>query len=166
MTYPSAMNSNGAGSVVVSATLTSGLVQSEPATEWASFAARYQQYRVRSIKLSYTPTFTVNTGLTATTGGSQLFVSDFIGTSVPGSALQVLSDEGVKIFSTLKSFQFMTNGRRNPNAGLWNPTSAVIPGANVFGIAFASNPTTPTLPFTVTIGLLVFEWVVEFRGSQ
>jgi len=152
----------GAGTAIVITTVTSSSVQSLPAAEWASFAARYQQYRVRAVRVTGKAVNPVQ--LAALTHGV-LYRGDYIGTSSPGSVAQVLSDENVKICGTCKDFSDVVTWQRNPNAKLWNPTSAAIPGANQFAWVCASN-TTPALTTATTYYALVYEWEVEFRGSQ
>jgi hypothetical protein len=152
----------GAGTTIVVTSVSSGSVQSLPAAEWASFAARYQQYRVRAIKVTGKA---INPVQTATLTHGALYRGDYIGSATPGSAVQVLSDENVKLCSTHKDFVDVVTWVRNPNAKLWNPTSAVIPAANTFSWVTASA-TTPALTTATTYYSLTFEWEVEFRGSQ
>jgi hypothetical protein len=163
MTYPGPRISSTAGNVIaVDASTTAAAVQSLAATEWSSFAARYQQYRVRAVILHLEPCQTVTT--TAVVHGA-VYLADFIGASSPGSAAQVLSDERGLIVSTSRPIRFRADWSRNPNAKLWNPTSSALPVANSYGVCFASNAnsalTASTPYFSVTI-----EWEVEFRGSQ
>jgi len=162
MSFPDLTLATGAGTSVPVTSLTSADVQSFPSTEWASFAARYQQYRVRAIRVHGKA---VNPVQTATLTHSVLFRGDYIGASAPGSAVQVLSDEMVKECCTCKDFLDIVTWSKNPNARLWNPTSAVIPVANTFSWVSAS-PATPALTTATTYYALVVEWEVEFRGSQ
>jgi hypothetical protein len=117
----------------------------------------------------FCPTFPVNNGaagIAVSTGHSQLYVSDFIGTSVPASAAQVLSDEGSKVMCTYKPFVFEATWARNPNAKLWNPTTAAVPAANSYGIAWASNTNATLMTAAAPYFSYDVEWEVEFRGSQ
>jgi hypothetical protein len=162
MTLSGQTFSTGAGTVLPIQAYTSAEVQSLPAAEWASFAARYQQYRVRAIRVRGKA---INPVQTATVTHSVLYRGDYIGASAPGTAVQVLSDEEVQENCTCKDFSDIVTWKRNPNAKLWNPTSAAIPVANTFSWV-AATPTTPPL-FTGTVYYaLVVEWEVEFRGSQ
>lgn len=138
-------------------------VQSFPATEWASFAARYQQYRVLEFRVFVTVTnpAAADSGTIAAT----YYSSDYIGSSVPASATQILSDEGMMIRSSAKDCVLTCDMSRNPNAKLWNPTSAAIPVANRVGIAFGGPPGAATTAGS-DLFYLTYEWVVEFRGSQ
>lgn len=164
MSLPLAGIVTSASGVLPVTTYVSGLVQSSPATEWASFAARYQQYRVRKITLVTKASHP--TSDTVLTEHCTIYASDFIGSSTPSSAAQVLADERNSQFSSAKDWSKVASWDRNPNARLWNPTSASVPVANEFGIAIASNFLTPLAAAGVQIlsPALIFE--VEFRGSQ
>jgi len=162
MSYPSYALSTGAGTAIAVYPIGSGTVQSAPATEWASFAARYQQYRVRAIRVRGKA---VNPVQTATLTHGVLFRGDYIGAAIPASAAQVLSDENVQECTTCKDFSDVVTWQKNPNAKLWNPTTSPIPVANTFAWAAASNAT-PVLTTATTYYALVTEWEVEFRGSQ
>jgi hypothetical protein len=162
LTYEPLTLATGAGTVIAVTSLTSGNVQNFPATEWASFAARYQQYRVRAIRVRAKAVQPVQT---AAISHSNLYRGDYIGTSAPSTAAQVLSDENVRLVATAKDFSDIVTWGRNPNAKLWNPTSAIIPAANQFAWVCAST-TTPALTTATTYYAYTAEWEVEFRGSQ
>jgi len=130
--------------------------------EWASFAARYQQYRVRAIRITGKATQPVQTAALA---HSVLYRGDFIGSSTPGSVAQVLSDESVRQCATHADFTDVITWKRNPNARLWNPTTAGVPTANTFSWVVASA-TSPALTTANTYYGYTVEWEVEFRGSQ
>jgi hypothetical protein len=167
MTLPNLVIQTATQIIPVTTSADTTLVQSAPASEWASFAARYQQYRVKAIRVVADPVSPVNTGLGANSGHSQLYIADFVGTAVPTTAAQVLSDENGSVTSTSRRWTKTVTWARNPNAKLWNPTSAVVPAANSYGIAWASNTNAnlmagnPDYYFAYMI-----EWIVEFRGSQ
>ncbi len=167
MTLPYGGISTTAGGVIsVLTTVSSAYVQAAPATEWASFAARYQQYRVRAVQIRLDPVFPVNESMAASKGHSSMYLADYIGTSVPTTANQVLSDELCQVHSTSKTIVFQSDWSRNPNAKLWNPTSAAVPGANLYGVALCSSPSTGLLAASLPYFNLTVEWLVEFRGSQ
>jgi hypothetical protein len=93
LTLPGSVLATGAGAAIPVTVVASSTVQNAPATEWASFAARYQQYRVRAIRIRGKAIQPIQT---ATSVHSVLYRGDYIGASVPGSASQVLSDEKLK----------------------------------------------------------------------
>lgn len=162
MTFPNFSLPTGAGTVIPVTSITSSEVQSIPASEWASFAARYQQYRVRAIRLRGKAVLPIQS---ATVNHGVLYRGDYIGASVPSTLAQVLSDENVKEVATCRDFTDIVTWGRNPNAKLWNPTSAAIPAANQFAWVCASA-STPALTTATTYYGVVIEWEVEFRGSQ
>jgi hypothetical protein len=162
MTFTGDVLSTGAGTVILVTTVGSGAVFTVPAAEWASFSARYQQYRVRKIVIRGKA---INPVQSATITHSALYRGDFIGNATPASAAQVFSDENMKICTTCEDFVDVVTWERNPNARLWNPTTAAIPIANSFSWVCAS-PATPALTTATTYYALTLEWEVEFRGSQ
>lgn len=165
MTLPLQNVTTSAGGIVTVNFISSAAVQTAPASEWASFSARYQQYRVVNMRFILDPCFPVNTGLTSVTGHSQLYFADFIGTAAAGSAAAVISDERMKPFTSSKRIDFSANWLRNPNAKLWNPTTAAIPGANTYSIVYCSSATA-TMAVSQIYLVGIIEFIVEFRGSQ
>jgi len=171
LTFPGTVLSTGGSTIIPVTSVTSSQVQSAPATEWASFSARYQQFRVRAIRVTgkainpveiiYLQAGTPVTALSH----SVLYRGDYIGIAAPANSSQVLSDEMVKEVTTNRDFRDIVTWKRNPNAKLWNPTSASIPGANQYSWVCAS-PATPPLTTATTYYALILEWEVEFRGSQ
>jgi hypothetical protein len=161
-TFPNKVLATGAGTVIPLTSVYSGDVQGDPATEWASFAARYQQYRVRAIRVTGK---TIQPVQSSTLSHSVLYRGDFIGASSPASLAQVLSDENVKLVGTDKDFRDIVTWSKNPNAKLWNPTGSSLPSANSFAWTCASA-STPALTTATTYYALVVEWEVEFKGSQ
>jgi hypothetical protein len=162
MTYSGSTLATGAGTVIAITSILSGNVQSFPAAEWASFAARYQQYRVKAIRLTAKA---VNPVQTSTTTHSILYMGDYLGVETPGSAAQLLSDERVRTTSTDKDFSYTVTWSRNPNAKLWTGVGVAIPAINQYAIV-VGTPAAPALTTALTYYAYVVEWEVEFRGSQ
>jgi hypothetical protein len=162
MTIPSQVLNTGAGVVIAVASISSSLVEANPATEWASFAARYQQYRVRAIRVTGKAVLPIQS---ATAAHGALYRGDYIGSSAPTTSAQVFSDENVRENATHRDFSDIVTWKRNPNAKLWNPTSAAIPTANQFAWV-AARATSPQLTTATTYYALAVEYEVEFRGSQ
>ncbi len=162
MTIPNVTYASNAGGNIAVTDISSAIVQSFPASEWTSFSARYQQYRVRSLTLVVQPCRLIQD---ANGSHSEFLVGDFIGSTGPSSAAQLLSDENCSSYSTARPVRHTVTWARNPNAKLWNPTSAAIPTANTFSLALASN-TAGTLGNVQTIFSGHVEVLVELRGSQ
>lgn len=162
-TLPATVLATGAGTTIPVTSITSAQVQSTPATEWSSFAARYQQYRVKSLKVIGKA---INPVQSATISHSTLYMGDYISnSSAPASAAQVLADESIKIVGTDEDFTYLITWSGNPNAKLWTATVGTPAGANQYAFVCAS-PATPPLTTATTYYSLVVEWIVEFRGSQ
>jgi hypothetical protein len=160
MTSSSSITTTGGGAIGVT-TISSGGVQSIPSTEWTRFAAAYQSYRVRGLRVKFIPTHpTVDAVATV---HSFLVVGDSLQGNAPSSATQIMSDEASVEFPTHKGKVFICDWSKNPNAKLWNPTTAVIPTANLFQINFASPN---VLAVTTKYFDILIEWIVDFRGSQ
>ncbi len=162
LTFTGNLLATGGGTSIPISSVSSGSVEALPALEWTSFAARYQQYRVRAIRVTGLSTQPIQT---ATVSHSSLYRGDYLGSAAPSSQAEVFADENVLTCSTHTSFQDVVNWNKNPNAKLWNPTSAAIPTANLFSWV-AASATVPALTTATTYYSLLVEWDVEFRGSQ
>jgi hypothetical protein len=161
LTYTGQLSSNGGGVIPVVG-FTTAEVQSLPAYEWASFAARYQQFRIKAISLTLMPYYNMSYSM-GPTPLLNLAIGDYLGTSVPGSLQQVLADESTVLWLSDRLHSHAVNWVRNPNAKLWNPTSAALPAANTYAICLASlNAVSVSTAFFS----YVIEWEVEFRGAQ
>jgi hypothetical protein len=162
-TQPNLVLATGAGTSIPITIATSDQVRSAPASEWASFAARYQEYRVRALRILAKA---VNPVQTATISHSSLYMGDYLGSSTPSSVAAVLSDENCIVKDTCHDFILMTDWRRNPNAKLWSSTNGTgIPAANQFSVVVCSS-STPALTTATTYYAYAVEWEVELRGSQ
>lgn len=155
------VNISSAANVIPVTSVSSSAVESTPASEWASFAARYQQYRVRKITLVLHPSRPIQDG---NGNPSEFLCGDYIGSATPASAAQVLSDENVMSYSMTKTVRHVVTWSRNPNAKLWNPTSAAIPAANTYSLVFCSSSAAILAVGTNMVGH--YEYEVELRGSQ
>jgi hypothetical protein len=157
------------GYIFDASTFTTGYVESAPATEWASFAARYQQYRVRSFSVTFLPNF--NTSDTAIAGNIPLVhlaISDYIGATAPTTIAQIIADERAVVRSAGGgAFAYEADWSRNPNAKLWNTTnSGALPTANQYGIACGSFNSVSLGGSSLPYYDYVIAWDVELRGSQ
>jgi len=162
LTQFNVLSTVGAGGGIPVTSFTTAQVQSIAAYEWASFAARYQQFRVKSTSLIIMPYFNVSYEGSASAMAC-LAIGDYIGTAVPANNSQVIADENT-VFRILDKVTVHTvTWARNPNAKLWNPTSAALPAANSYAICLVSLN---VLPNTTAYFTYIQEWQVEFRGAQ
>jgi hypothetical protein len=162
LTATLALSSSATGVIPVTSYATAQ-VQSDPAFEWASFAARYQQFRVKAISITLMPYYT-EYYYTVGNFCPNLAIGDYIGSAIPTTFGQVLADENTVLRNGDRVITHSITWARNPNAKLWNPTSAALPTANNYAIVLASlnNTGQNTLPYFS----VVIEWDVEFRGAQ
>jgi hypothetical protein len=156
-----------AGGVITAAYQSSGFVFTN-AQEFGSFSARYSQYRVKWIKLSFFachPAQVPTAGVTADHG--IILVSTNEENIIAASGPLVMAGRNRRLEPTYKSFTYTATWAGNPDAKLWNPTTAQIPTANSFAIQygtplFATNP----LVASTTYYAVTTEWCVQFRGEQ
>jgi len=163
MTYSGVINTT-TGSVF-GAAVGSGLVTS--ATEFASMATRYQEFRVLAMKLHWVPRFGQANESCAVAESGQPVGCVFIGGVAPSSVAAFLACDGFKVAtSTSKHLMLEVDSRVNPNAKFWAPSSASPPAANQFGICVRHPGTCPAnLNNTNAIDYYV-EFVVQWRTAS
>lgn len=158
MTLTAAFTSSAGGVVDISAS--SSDVQSSPATEWASFAARFLDYRVLKVKVSWEPAVRVN--LAAIFNAQGVVARDPSGAfATAGGVLATWALESAKPVNFYKSFSHTIVASEEEHM-LFNPTSAVIPASNRFKLCIIGTAAT----VSTAVGRVYYEWIVEFRGSQ
>jgi hypothetical protein len=146
------------GVINTTTTLQSDQCSQFPSGSWASYAARFGQYRVHSMAMHLHPTLPVNSTSAAAGQISSMHFSDFISTYIPTTAAGIVGDSSWREFSTGKPITFRANWARNPNAKLWSPTSAAIPIDRRYGIAYCSHTNINLLP----VATIIFTWSAEF----
>lgn len=139
-----------------------------PSGSWASYAARYGQYRVREMAIHCKPTLKTNSciGVAPYNLLSVMYFSEFQSTNIPTSAGVICADSKFKQFSTGSSFTYKANWDRNPNAKLWSPTNAAIPVDRRYGIAYCSHTNVNLLPVNTILYCFTMEFIVEFADPQ
>ncbi len=158
MTYAGLITSSGAGAINLSS-FDTNLVQS--ASEWSSFATRYQSYRVHGMKVTFMALHpTVDPAATA---HGVLYTSHSITSNGPSSNAQVLSGEHSIKKPTWKNLSTVVDWRVNPNAKLWTSTSSNIPVDNRFQVNYGSPS---TFANSVNYYWYVIEFIVELRGTE
>ncbi len=162
MTVTGAATSSAAG--VITFSFPSSLVQSNPFTEWNTFSARYLDYRVLRLKVTYSPLYVVNTSFTAATGnaGPIIMWSDPSGQlSGPVTPAGAWAVEGAKIFSLYKQWSYVMQASQREHL-LFTMIGTPIVAANRFQMGgFATG-----LTISTTFGTFYYEAIVELRGSQ
>jgi hypothetical protein len=154
-----------AGSIVaVTTDIQSDFCFSFPSTEWASYAARFGQYRTIAMTVTFFPCDTTPPG-GVNTSASMFIVSDFIVTTVPTTVSGLIADRSSKCVSTTRQFKYKSTWNRFPNARLWTPTSTAIPAANRYGIAYATYSNATVLTPAAPLYVVLIEHEVEFSES-
>jgi len=165
MTTSRIVSTGATGIVAVTTDLQSDYCQSLPSTEFASYAARFGQYRCIAMTLRVFPCIPSPTGGINLSAGA-LYFCDFIATTIPTLAINVLSDRGSKVFSSAQKFTYRVSGGKYANTKLWTPTSTAIPAANRFGIAYCSNASIQIMPITTQLLTMIVEHEIEFSQAQ
>ncbi len=140
----------------------SGRVQTQPATEFTALATRYQEYRVRAVRVHGFALYPVNTDIIEHTTISR---SSQLGNNIPASFAQNVASESCKVCPTYACWTSTLTWNVNPNAKLWTNTTASIPSENQYALAICGNQGFPVNESLIYYTLYV-EWDVEFRGSQ
>jgi hypothetical protein len=137
-------------------------------TEFASYAARYSEYRIKRMRMHFIATHPTNVPTaTDTADHGAIFVGQSEQGPVVGSGQQVMSLFKRQVHPTSQSFIFHSDWSQNPNAKLWNAVGAIVVAANNFSIqwgtpAFANNAVVASTDYYSCF----LEWDVEFRGQQ
>jgi len=137
-------------------------------TEFASYAARFDQYRVKKLKIYFIACHPEQVPTaTDTADHGALFVGQSEMGAVVGTGQQVMSLYKRQVRPTYASFSFTGTWDRNPNCKLWSQTNAVPAGTNQFSVqwgtpAFANNAVVASTDYFS----LFAEWTVEFRGEM
>jgi len=161
MTKTATITSNGAGNCTF--TVKSSDVQSSPATEWASFAARYVSYRVLKIKVTLVPLDSANTVFTGSQMIGLFLAEDPSGIASVTTENAIAALKRVKLYANANNnlVKFVANASEEDHL-LWTETTIVIPTTGRYQIWGFSNTGAVSHPYYFAL----YEWIVELRGSQ
>jgi len=156
-----------AGGIVAPTYVSSGFAFTN-GQEFASYAARFSEYRVRQMTCHFIACHPAQVP-TATVGADHgvIYLGQIEDQVTAATGSLVLAYYGREVRPTYQSFRKTVTWDRNPNAKLWNPVGAAIPAGNTFGIEYGTQPfaTNPLIAST-TYFVQVTEFEVEFRGEQ
>lgn len=162
MTYNTACTTAAGGALAF--TLDSSAVNAS-ATEWSSYSARYLDYRVLRMVVTFVPYYVSNgavgTAYEKFTGVLVAYDPSATFSIASIAAVWALEKCQIKPITKQWSATFQATEREHM---LYNPTNAVIPAANRFRAVFATPGSILTGP--ATYGTFYVEWIVEFRGAQ
>lgn len=166
-TGPYGVITSTAGGVIAPTAVSSGFVFTN-GTEFASYAARYSEYRIKAMRMHFMACHPAQVPTATITGDhGAIFVGQSEQGPVVGSGQQVMSLFRRKVHSTSKSFVAYADWSRNENAKLWNAVAAIVPAANNFSIQWG----TPTFANNAIVASTDYfscflEWDVQFRGQM
>lgn len=126
-------------------------------TEWASFAARYREYRVLAVELTWQPYQVVNTAAVIV---GPLYVAMNKGTSLgtPTSKAQVFALARSKVMHTAKKFKYTIRPDDYTDLDVGSTSSPSSEFSFLFYTSGVSNST--------VYGDWAIRWVVQFSARQ
>jgi len=142
------------------------------ATEWASFAARYTQFRVKSMRIRLIPIVDATTAVTAGGGAvtphpTGLCFAQYAEGLGYGNYAGVYAGAGAKLFNgSERIIEYAFDWRGNPDAKLFSATNAAIPTSQIFGVQFQDSGVAPASAVSTVYYRLYTDWEVEFKFSQ
>lgn len=149
--YTALLQSSGAGQIT-----TYFVNNISAATDWASLASLYKEYRVLAIKVDYMPYNRYSKATSTTTTPAIIAVDRSGNTTTPSSydELMQYSSAQKKSLEDPWSFSCKMSGTEEAQ---FRPTTSTAPG---FGFKFYSD----SLSLSTTYGRYFFYWLVQFRG--
>jgi hypothetical protein len=125
--------------------------------EWASFAARYREYRVLAVELSWEPNFMVNT---ATSLGGPIYIALNKGGALgtPTSKGQVLAMADSECRSSYKKWNYQIRPDDYTDLDVGSTSTP----SSEFSFVFFANAFTASTVF----GDFAQRWVVQFSSRQ
>jgi len=159
LTYPNLSLISTAGGVIATSYNSS---QCNNASEWTSFSVRYQEYRVKAMKVTLRPVYpSSQVGIVHTSVAIDQYAQNAAATTFAS----VVSGERSKILGSNDTISMSCDWDKNPNAKLWTLCTSTVPVANSYGINLCT-PTTPLLTASTTYFAVDIEYLVEFRSAQ
>lgn len=131
--------------------------------EWGSYAARFQEFRVKAVHIRAIPKFPQ-----AYSGVAHSVVAwahQENNTSAI-TAASILAADGVRVGSTTKAIVLTTTWSENNNAKLWTAIATTLPAANVFGMVIGSPSTASAITTGSTFYNVIDSYDVEFRAPM
>ncbi len=163
LTFYSVINTTTGSSI--SGAYGSGLATS--ATEFASMAARYQEFRVLAMKLRWCPRYGQSNESCNVDESGQPIGAVFTGGIAPGGVAPILAYEKFIVSSAVsKHLMIEADYRVNPTALLWAPATGGPPAANQFGIVVRHPGTCPANLNNRNCVDVYVEFVTEWRTAS
>jgi hypothetical protein len=137
-------------------------------SDFASFQARYLQFRVRAMRMRLVPLVDVTTAVTAGGGAvtphpTCLAFAAYRGGNTYTSFASVLTGASGKFFNGRERvIEYIADWKANPDAKLWCDTNAAIPVEQRFGVQFQDTGTAPASSANTAYYRMVTDYDVEF----
>jgi hypothetical protein len=167
-----------AGTVSTAGTgfIAAGFVTSDQArslgSDFASFAARYTQFRVRAVRMRMYPLVDANTAVTAGGGAvtphpTAIAMAAYKSNLSYGTYSSVCTGNNAKIFQGReRCIEYSIDWSNYPDAKFWSASNAAIPTDQVYGFQYQDSGTAPASAVSTTYYRTVLDWIVEFTSPS
>jgi len=150
-----------AGGAISLASKNADGVRSAPA--WANISQEFENFRVRQIRMRFTPS-TVNA--TSSTGPYQgMIMVGRWAQLVPAAQSNLEQKADTAYHSTLEEFEYDANFLGIPELQEWIPVGTAVSAAQTYGIAYMTPASTSVLAVSSDIFSLRLQFEVEFKKS-
>jgi len=159
-----------AGGFISSQNVNSGSVTSS--NGWSNFSSRFQQYRVRAIRIRLVPIVDMTTAVTAGGGAvtphpTALMFANYKGGINYSNYSELCAGTNAKLFNGRETvIEYAVDWRGNGEARLWSDTNAAIPTSQLFGIQYQDTGIAPASAASTSYFRQITEWEVEFTTSM
>lgn len=169
LTLQTTLSTNGSGFIPATQITSDGC---RGAQEWGSDAARFTQFRVKSIRVRLIPIVDETTAVTVGGGAvtphpTGLVFAQYGEGLGYGSYASLYAGAGAKLFNgSERIIEYAFDWRNFTDAKLWSSTNAAIPTANIFGVQFQDQGIAPASAASTVYFRQYVDWEVEFMFTQ
>jgi len=167
-TFAGGTISTTAGNLLALNTCSNDTVRTIGSPEFASYSARFMEFRVRRVTNRYMPTWAFSNvfGNDASHNHGVVYAGTFYGGAAPANGQGLLSSTGGKACTSCKEIVIQADWNQFPNGKLWTPIGSAINAANVYGVGIC-GPVLASSTFVASTDYfnVVNEWDVEFCGD-
>ncbi len=163
------LSTNGAGYIGAQNVTSDG---ARSASDFSSFASRYNQFRVRAIRVRLVPIVDATTAVTVGGGAvtphpTALIFAQYRGNNAFTSYDANAAGANAKLFNGReKVIEYTADWAMNPDAKLWCDSNAAIPNEQRFGIQFQDPAVAPASSASTAYFRRLFDYDIEFMGPQ
>jgi hypothetical protein len=159
-----------AGGYITVQTVNSGGVTG--AYGWSNFSARWQQYRVKAMRVRLFPLVDATTAVSVGGGAvtphpTAIAFATYKGGVNYASYSEVVAGSNARVFNGREAvIEYGVDWRGNPEARFWSDTNAAIPTTQLFGIQYQDTGIAPASAATTAYFRQVTEWEVELNNPS